>query len=694
MAALTGKDLDDSIFGTETHLDWADEVMDVPLFDGPLKGAAPKHDEGVGAMATSPRSSHGTSRRGRDSKARNSQGDRQSRHGGRAGRSGGGYGNGGQAPRSPSRAGNRSRNDRSSSRTGFSGPQHPGAGLPLPPPPPPSSGRHGRGPRDRSMSMERSGSVDRVGSWRGPPSGGRARADMVSTWEHDRFNAPPAQPTPVSADRASERRSSASASSAAPISIAHIGKEGVSHVTIARRESSASVRGATSPSTASCLPRRSMVASPNICNDDDDGGLSLGKQQAGQQAAGAKPELASPRAQPGVEPYRAPHRRQSSVDGHPPPQPAQAPPPAKPIASAGPPSKPPSKPAIKEANEESSAEMEWENFVANGGLDIPFESISDELLKQPRQKQQPQQQKPRRSGKDSPPASKDRPPSVPSVLGDRTAQVLNNDVDDDLDLGGSPEPTSGRSSNNAHKGASGGKAVVELETATRGSAKKTAATAPASRAEIATAAATATPAPGRTTPPSTKQQQQQQQQQKQLPQKQQQPQQKQTQKQSTGKGAGAPTGGIQIKGTAAASTSAANGHKQQGSVRTPAQPAQPAKPAAASPSRSPTPTKPGTPPASLSRSSSGEGRTAQQGALPSSYLRRQFEGYDEERGHHVFSVNIPYSEHRYAPIHVHERDDLNKLAAKFARTWRVHNKEQRIRRMLAKMREAMLAEPL
>ncbi|KAJ2764525.1 hypothetical protein IWQ56_004453, partial [Coemansia nantahalensis] len=302
-----------------------------------------------------------------------------------------------------------------------------------------------------------------------------------------------------------------------------------------------------------------------------------------------------------------------------------------------------------------NAESEWDIFVANGGLDIPFEHITDELLKQPRkplpqQQQQKQQQQPkdRRGGGTPAPASTDQPPSAPCY---RTTQLLSNDQDDEVDVGTSNKP---------RKSTPDGK-TTDQGPATRSSTKKAPAATLAARAD----AGAAPPSPaGQSTPSRSKKQH--------------------------GSGKDTEPVVIQIKGSAAAAATAAtattNGQKRS-NARTPTQPAKP--PAA---SRSPTPTKPSTPP--LSRPSSGEGRPAQQGTVPSSYLRRQHEGYDEDRGHHVFSVNIPYGEHRFAPIHVHERDDLTKLAAKFARTWRVHNKELRIRRMLVKMKAAMQEEPL
>ncbi|KAJ2711318.1 hypothetical protein H4R19_003305 [Coemansia spiralis] len=640
MAALTGKELDDSIFGNDAHLDWADEVMTDPLFDDPLKGGgADKHDEGVGSMGTSPPSQQGSSRRGRDSRGRNNQGvDRQSRQGARADRNS----SSGPPPRSPSRGGMRTRNGRSSSRTGAGAPQLPQ--LPQHPVPVQIAGgaRHGRGPRDRSMSVERESSVDQMRSWRGPSSGGRSRADMASVWEHDKFSTShPQTAAPAGAGRASERRNSVSAGSATAVGIEHTGKEGDSHVAIARRESSASVRGATSPRHDQQQQPQHTIVSPDARN---------GSQDA------AKPSLASPRAQLGPEPYRAPHRRQSSADGHPAPSPESAPQSAKKAA----PTTPPAKPTVRKVSGDrsSTAESEWENFVANGGLDIPFEHITDELLKHPRKpllQPQPPQQPPKaqRDISTPSPVAKDHPPPT---LGDRTTQLLNNDRDDEVEIGS-------RSGGKTRKGASGSK-TGDHGPAARSSTKKAPAAGPAARADAGTTSpmsAGQTPASQTPGPRSKKQQ-------------------------TSGKSGDAV--GIQIKG-AAAVAAAANGQKR-GNARAPTQPAKPAAPA--EPSRSPTPTKPSTPP--LSRSSSGEGRPAQQGTVPSSYLRRQHEGYDEDRGHHVFSVNIPYGELRYAPIHVHERDDLTKLAAKFARTWRVHNKELRIRRMLVKMKAVMLEDPL
>ncbi|KAJ2016184.1 hypothetical protein GGI06_003155 [Coemansia sp. S85] len=157
--------------------------------------------------------------------------------------------------------------------------------------------------------------------------------------------------------------------------------------------------------------------------------------------------------------------------------------------------------------------------------------------------------------------------------------------------------------------------------------------------------------------------------------------------------------GIRIKGSSAkppaAPAPAVNGRTSApaGSSSPARAPTRPTPPdAAVTGARSASPVRPATPPTNrtASRSSSGdEGRAPAQGAAPSSYLRRQYEVYDESRGRHLFSVNIPYDEGRYAPIHIHDRDDLSKLASKFARTWRVHNKEQRIKLLLTKVKALM-----
>ncbi|KAJ2708549.1 hypothetical protein H4R23_006998, partial [Coemansia sp. Cherry 401B] len=95
--ALTGKELDDSIFGTDSHLDWADEVNMEPL--GAVTAyRSEKHDEGV---ATSPKNGRG----GKDSRAAGERrgGGRGQRasvdggdHGGRSGSRGGARARGGR----------------------------------------------------------------------------------------------------------------------------------------------------------------------------------------------------------------------------------------------------------------------------------------------------------------------------------------------------------------------------------------------------------------------------------------------------------------------------------------------------------------------------------------------------------------------------------------------------------------------
>ncbi|KAI9505839.1 hypothetical protein BX070DRAFT_220859 [Coemansia spiralis] len=379
--------------------------------------------------------------------------------------------------------------------------------------------------------MERAG-MERAGS-RGWRRSGAQRADAADRWEHDRFDA--------QSTRSRERRNSAQ-----PMDIQHIGKQGISHVTISRRDSS-------TLAASYDAPRRPPVLQPR-----------------------------SPRSPPGsgFQSYRAPHRRQGSGDH---------------CAERD--------PKAVEDTEGSSAEIEWENFVANGGLELPFDRITDELLvKQPRPAQ------PKLSyHAEGTPARRRRPADD---LQDAGAARLNGD--------GDAADKAGRSS----RGANPSSLKAQKGIAIRGAAK----TPESFGAAIDQVAAPQARRPSATPakPP---------------------------------KPAADPVG-IRIKGT----TPVPNG------ARADAQP--PAKPTGPS-SRPSTPTKPSTPPrATLSRPSSNEGRST----MPSTYLRRQFEGYDEDRGRHIFSVNIPYDDNRYAPIHVHEKDDLARLAAKFARTWRLQTR--------------------
>ncbi|KAJ2362217.1 hypothetical protein H4S02_011442, partial [Coemansia sp. RSA 2611] len=105
-----------------------------------------------------------------------------------------------------------------------------------------------RNVRDRSRSMERSGSLDHGRGWRGPPSLGRSRADNTDRWEHDKYEGAASAPStnqPRDRGYSRDRRHSGSAQSTAPMpaDVEYIGKEGISHVTINRRESNASTRG-------------------------------------------------------------------------------------------------------------------------------------------------------------------------------------------------------------------------------------------------------------------------------------------------------------------------------------------------------------------------------------------------------------------------------------------------------------------
>ncbi|KAJ2158557.1 hypothetical protein GGF46_003676 [Coemansia sp. RSA 552] len=605
MAALSGKELDDSIFSTESHLDWADEMNMESLDSDPFPAAGERHDEGVGTSPR-PREARG-SRRQKDVKEAvrgRSQQPRQTRQGGRSQR---GNAEAGQS----ARGGSRSRGPRSSSRTRTQPQQQAGGGA-----------RQGRGPQDRSASIERPGTTDRPRNWRGPTTGrGGARADAVDRWAHDKFAESPAQPS-----GARDRRNSAGAfgaATASAIDIKQIGKEGVSTVTINRRGSNASSlagnMGASSlagnmGASSFDQPRR-LHGAPEPSGDPADSTKSSRKKRSGTYADMQSQQQTSPRSpdNAGSVPYRAPHRRQSSADSNPmlvPPA-AKAPPaPAKPPAPA----------ATKEDDGgTSSPEMEWENFVANGGLDIPFDSITDELLKQPRR-----------------PLAERQADVKPVSVHDRTESLLNDDNDEDDDLSPSPGIADGRGSSTRRRSKQ-----REQGISIRGSAKREAKAAAASQAP------------------------------KQPPQ-----------------ASASSKGGIQIKDT---STNGSTTPKKP-ATKTPTAPANASAP---SRSRPATPPKPSTPPLQpLSRSSSGEGAPRSQGTVPSSYPRRQHEVYDEERGRHVFSANIPYAENRYAPIHVHEKDDVAKLAAKFARVWRVHSKELHIKRMLTKMRVVMQECPL
>ncbi|KAJ2174249.1 hypothetical protein GGH16_001407 [Coemansia sp. RSA 560] len=660
--ALSGKELDDSIFGTASHLDWADEVNMEPLNDETFAHNAGKHDEGVGSMVTSPQlhNNGNKAKAVRESRGRAQQ-ERQPRQGGRGRRGGtdGAYGGSQRGDqdnaRSGSRGGTRSRAGRSGSRQGNNS-QQPGHMQPIPG----GSGRQGRGPRDRSTSTER------PRNWRGSTS--RARADKIDRWDHDKFDAAPAQPM-----RSNRGRRSSSGTHGAPstasVDIEQIGKEGISHVTINRRGSNASSRGHLAASFDQ--PRQ---LSGNI-DSHGDAGESMGHERRKSRSgpyANHSGQLISPRSPPlaaaagGAERYRAPHRRQSSADSHPPqlsPVAATsvvtnpAPDPEQPHAL---PAEPQVKPAIsKNEDEGSSAEAEWENFVANGGLDIPFESITDELLKQPR--------RPLTQSKSSQ-QKNDAHQHMPSgKTQDRTELLLNDDNDDTDDF----SESTGTSDTHADRSQRQNK-QSDQGISIRGSAKKAAAvTATAKSSTARVGEGKASQGSDQTAPrsvPAGK---------------------TQSRQQQPAKKSNPPSNQVKVSKPAPTAT---NGHTPVD--KTSAQPAQPVKPAQPSQSRSITPTKPATPTRPLSRESSSEGSSRPTGGVPSSYMRRQYETYDEDRGRHVFSVNIPYDEHKFAPIHVHERDDVSKLAAKFARIWRVPNKEQRIRRMLSKMKAVMQDDPL
>ncbi|KAJ2079250.1 hypothetical protein H4R24_003911 [Coemansia sp. RSA 988] len=665
MDALTGKALDDSIFKTDAHLDWADEVMAEPIAEDSYPNAVGRQDEGVGSMSTSPKPTCASG-------SRRSKGGRQPRQTGRSQRGSadasngyGGVARNDQTARSASRGRPRSRGGRSGSRTGYNSqqqqqqqqqshqpaavqPQGMGGGS-----------RQGRGSRDRSLSIERSGSIDRVRNWRGStPSGGQARADMTDRWEHDKFDtaAGPGPRQPAEGSRGRARRNSASVYSSgtstatAAINIEQIGKEGISHVTINRRESNASSRPQMSASYDQSARRQASAIDGYKEAADAASGSRHGGQRSAVHSNGPGLQQISPHSPTdpaGAGRYRAPHRRQSSADEHHPSPEKQPQLPVK--LSALPKAKDTS--AIKEADEDggSSPEMEWENFVANGGLEIPFDSITDELLKHPHrpvhQQQQQQQQKGRRQGK-KPQLS----------LEDRTERLLNDDKDDEYDTSDSHANSEHRRSNSARRNATPRGRMPEQGISIRGSAKKAAAN---SEATSSRAKKSNSVAPERALPSSSRQQQ-----------------------------PGKSLSAAQTKGTKAvdSTTPATPNGNRQADVRTP-------KPVApSSPSRSPTPSKPLSRP--LSRSSSSESLVHQSGTIPSSYPRRQYEVYDEDRGRHMFSINIPYNDNRFAAIHVHERDDITKLAAKYARTWRVHNKEQRIKRMMTKIMSVMLEDPL
>ncbi|KAJ2379653.1 hypothetical protein IW150_000008 [Coemansia sp. RSA 2607] len=593
--ALSGKELDDSIFATDLDLDWAEEADTIQTLSAE-RILAPYTPAARTVEASRPAPRHTDRRDTRD--ARPSNHTRQPRNDSRA-RPSQDANNRGRGER-PDR-GTRVRGNRSTSRSSGYNAQpfaNPSADI--------------RRPRDRSTSTERPGSIDRSRAWRGP-----SRADRVDRWDHDKF----------------EHSAQPPAAARAALDVEHIGKEGVSHVTINRRGSNASARSY--PAASFDTPRR------------------LGPDHAFEErSANRMPHAAvSPRS-PGIsaanEPYRAPHRRQSSADRHPiVPSIGQAP---EPPSTGGPTAKQPAAPS----DEGASAEDEWENFVANGGLEIPLDRITDDLLKHPRRTS----------------ATQDKAPSGGQRLNSERASeqtheqpVVSERVDDVAQCGRPPlmlddGDTSDSGVGNADSGASsadrlaGGKQGGQARSASkkRGGADRRAgqngvapgvdqiAAPQPRRPSMATSERTVRNAGSSSTSPEHPP----------VP---------------------ADPLGIRIKGSAAL-----NG-KPPANTRAPPLPLLP------SGSR---PTTPARPPRSDSRSSSSEGRMRQ--STPSSYYRRQFEGYDENRGRHLCSVNVPYDENRFAPIHVHEKDDVVKLAAKFARTWRVYNKEQRIKQLLSKMK--------
>ncbi|KAJ1719828.1 hypothetical protein LPJ53_005468 [Coemansia erecta] len=727
METLSGKELDDSIFGTDLDLDWAEEVDTLQTLNaesilapytqpkrddadrsgppgrysnnnGHGNGHGHSNDYGRGRDGRDPRPRQQPPNHGRQSRQDTSRvRDMNGAPGGRGSR-------GDRGDRGDRTAGSRSRGGRSTSRSGNYGP----AGPAYPHPAGPNDVR--RGPRDRSLSTERPGSSDRSRGWRGSAAaaGSRSRADKVDRWEHDKYDGPPHQqhqqqqqqhlPANARAARPRDRRGSfAQESGASPIDVEHIGKEGISHVTINRRGSNASARSYMAASYDT--PRR---LGPDHSFDE--------RASADLQRNAAKPNpTISPRSPGnngvGNEPYRAPHRRQSSADRHPLSQPTSA---ASAVASAaaatspvgqaaeptsaisapqsGVPKDQPKKQQHRplrsdDDDEGSSAETEWENFVANGGLEIPFDRITDDLLKHPRRASTSQDKAaPRASSlRDRRPSSSGLPPAAAAVAaspsehvaaaqqqqqqGSRAALLLDDEDTSDSAAGAQD---SGSSSSSGKQGMSvrGTAAAAAKKKKKNGSDKNAAKH--GGRMDSLVLDQVAAPQPRRPSVPIAER----------------------AARNAIASAAAAPSDqqsgaadplGIRIKGAASL-----NG-KQQPSpaaadVRSPSAPLRPS----AGSSRPTTPSKPK--PRSDSRSSSNEGRARQQSSTPSSYYRRQFEGYDEDRGRHVYSVNIAYDENRFAPIHVHEKDDVVKLAAKFARTWRVYNKEQRIKQLLTKMK--------
>ncbi|KAJ1771754.1 hypothetical protein IW140_001269 [Coemansia sp. RSA 1813] len=706
MEAVGSKELEDSLFSTDSHLDWADEAMAEDLNDHSL----PKYDENVGVISTSPKplQNNGTYHQRRDSgrDPRSNKGSsghqQQQQQSGRQSRGSGDYrGRSGQRT-----GGGRGRGGRSSSRTGYPSQhnqqsyssQQPGGG----PTSQVGSLRARQNSRDRSLSMERSGSTDRPSGWRsGATAFGRARADLPDRWEHDRFDPQqsnmPSPPPNLQQSRQSggsgrtrERRNSSATNydftANAPVDIEHIGKEGISHVTINRKESNASSRGYGGLAASYDSPRR--LVSLDNASDDVAGGFRRNNQPLQAATAALRPKspylapttASSATATPGLYTYRAPHRRMSSVDsldnhtlGGPSSNDAAAEREPKTTSAREP----------EDKSNDSSAENEWENFVANGGLEMPFESITDDLLKHPQRNSTGRKQNRRPSGSDTKSSHHQQPADAVASRGgkesaqhsSRTMALLNNDHDQEND---DASDSPGRYDAE----------VQESERPARGSNKQSSSTLRQKSKPARGTAKTGDPSgamaslvldqvsaprPRRPSIPISE---------------------RTTRSNPSARKAKEPIAdpaiGIRIKGTSPGTSSAApNGNHAR--TASPRQLSVPVRPTGSpSPSRPTTPVKPASPSGNLSRSSSSEGRRApSSGSVPSSYLRRQFEGYDEDRGRHIFSVNIAYDDNRFAPIHVHERDDLAKTAAKFSRTWRLHNKELRIKQLLVKMKSVL-----
>ncbi|KAJ1945332.1 hypothetical protein FBU59_002339, partial [Linderina macrospora] len=358
MAALSGKELDDSIFGTDTHLDWADEVTMTEVLHGDTLGSGttvdyntkkPKPEQRSSSRADSSRgqrnSQQGSGRQSRQgvrpSRSNNDMNGsynsrpeyRNSRGGQRGGR---GRGRGGRSNNpgyyhsgTPyvSHGGNSYANQQANSYVSHGGNTYANQmagqqqnGIPI---------ANRRGSRDRSLSNERMGSMGSMGSmersrgWNRPGSFGRPqRADMTDRWEHDRYEGNRSRARSGS----NSERWDTSDSGVPPV----IGKEGIAHVIIHRRGSSGSARGPPEIITSGLPPPR--------------------QQTYRRGSSGAEQASVEPPSEPAPEPLT---------------------------------------PTIKEAEDE--AEAEWENFVANGGLDMPLERITDDLCRQRAQKQQEQQ---------------------------------------------------------------------------------------------------------------------------------------------------------------------------------------------------------------------------------------------------------------------------------------------------------------